>query len=43
MKATRENWLDAVKAICMMGVYLLHSEHFYGAGGGMDMCCIRFM
>ena len=26
-------WVDAVKAICMIGVYLLHSEAHYGTGG----------
>lgn len=26
-------WIDAVKAICMFAVYLLHSETYYGTGG----------
>ncbi len=25
-------WIDAVKAICMIAVYLLHSEAYYGIG-----------
>ena len=25
-------WIDNVKAICMIGVYLLHSEAYYGYG-----------
>ena len=27
------HWVDAVKAICMISVYLLHSEAYYGTGG----------
>lgn len=27
------HWIDAVKAICMISVYLLHSEAYYGTGG----------
>lgn len=26
-------WIDAVKAICMMAVYLMHSQVYYGTGG----------
>ncbi|WP_302436667.1 acyltransferase family protein [Bacteroides intestinalis] len=29
----RKDWIDSVKAICMLGVYLLHSEAYYGTGG----------
>ena len=25
-------WVDNSKAICMIGVYLLHSEAYYGVG-----------
>ena len=25
-------WIDNVKALCMIGVYLLHSEAYYGYG-----------
>lgn len=27
------NWVDAIKAICMIAVYLLHSEKYYGTAG----------
>ena len=30
--AQRSFWIDNVKAICMIGVYLLHSEVYYGFG-----------
>ena len=30
--AQRLFWIDNVKAICMIGVYLLHSEAYYGFG-----------
>ena len=30
--AQRSFWIDNVKAICMIGVYLLHSEAYYGFG-----------
>ncbi len=29
----RSFWIDAVKAICMISVYLLHSEAYYDTGG----------
>lgn len=29
----RKTWIDSVKAICMIGVYILHSEAYYGIGG----------
>lgn len=27
------NWVDSIKAICMIAVYLLHSETYYGTAG----------
>ncbi len=33
-------WIDAVKAICMFSVYLLHSEQYYGMG---DISYGRFL
>ena len=30
--AQRSFWIDHVKVICMIGVYLLHSEAYYGFG-----------
>ena len=32
MSATKLFWIDAVKAICMFSVYLLHSQQYYGLG-----------
>lgn len=29
----RTDWIDYIKAICMIGVYILHSEAYYGTGG----------
>lgn len=28
-------WIDSLKGICMLGVYLGHSEEYYGSGDGM--------
>lgn len=30
--ANEINWINAVKAICMISVYILHSEAYYGIG-----------
>lgn len=27
------NWVDSIKAVCMIAVYLLHSEMYYGTAG----------
>lgn len=29
----RKNWIDAVKALCMIGVYLMHSYAYYNNNG----------
>lgn len=26
-------WINALKAICMISVYIVHSEEYYGTGG----------
>ena len=36
--AQRLFWIDNVKAICMIGVYLLHSEAYYGFGDYSSEC-----
>ena len=36
--AQRSFWIDNVKAICMIGVYLLHSEAYYGFGDYSTGC-----
>ena len=33
MTAGKLFWIDAVKALCMLMVYLLHSEVYYGTDG----------
>lgn len=32
-KAKSIHWIDTIKAICMISVYLVHSEVYYGTGG----------
>lgn len=35
--SNRKEWIDLVKALCMIGVYLCHSEVYYYGMGGLQL------